>query len=259
MRIRAVLLAVALAVTPDAASALPKTLRYVDPQAPCFRWPAVDMDGDGVFDRVDHCVNTPRGCVVDAYGCQTDGDGDGVCDGIDRCPSTPAGEKVDEYGCSGEPAPFESESPSAPAPAPESPPSAVEKQLVETGHIRIENVYFESGAAKLLPESETMLQEVGRILAKYPALRIEIQGHTDTRGRAALNQRLSQERAEAVREYLLANYRLEPSHYVARGYGETRPETRERNDEELLRNRRVVLEVLNPEVLPRGVKLERKE
>ena len=61
MRIRAVLLAVALAVTPDAASALPKTLRYVDPQAPCFRWPAVDMDGDGVFDRVDHCVNTPRG------------------------------------------------------------------------------------------------------------------------------------------------------------------------------------------------------
>ena len=42
----------ALAETPMSAS-------HRDPDAPCFRWPAVDMDGDGVFDRIDHCVNTP--------------------------------------------------------------------------------------------------------------------------------------------------------------------------------------------------------
>ena len=45
---------------------------------------------------------------------------------------------------------------------------------------------------------------------------------------------------------------------VARGYGEERPETKERNDEELLRNRRVVLTVTNPEDLPKGVKVENK-
>ena len=36
----------------------------VDPAAPCFRWPALDWDGDGVFDRVDRCNNTPKGCIV---------------------------------------------------------------------------------------------------------------------------------------------------------------------------------------------------
>src|SRR5262249_47183461 len=74
---------------------------HVDAKAPCFRWPAVDMDGDGVFDRIDHCPNTPKGCVVDRYGCDTDADGDGVCDGLDQCPDTPHGTKVDEHGCPG--------------------------------------------------------------------------------------------------------------------------------------------------------------
>jgi hypothetical protein len=78
----------------------PAKAAHVDPKAPCYRWPAVDMDGDGVFDRVDHCPNTPMGCMVDQYGCTIDSDGDGVCDGLDRCPNTPAGMKVDVHGCS---------------------------------------------------------------------------------------------------------------------------------------------------------------
>jgi hypothetical protein len=69
----------------------PSSAAKVDPGAPCYRWPAVDMDGDGVFDRVDHCVSTPPGCTVDAYGCEHDEDADGVCDGVDQCPNTPAG------------------------------------------------------------------------------------------------------------------------------------------------------------------------
>ena len=59
----------------------PRNASYVDPQAPCFRWPAVDYDADGVFDRIDHCTNTPAGCTVDKWGCESDADGDGVCDG----------------------------------------------------------------------------------------------------------------------------------------------------------------------------------
>jgi OOP family OmpA-OmpF porin len=240
----------------------------VDPNAPCFRWPAVDYDGDGVFDRVDNCPGTPKGCSVDKFGCEYDTDGDGVCDGIDRCANTPAGAIVDETGCSesqlsgggqrtAPPVEKTVETPKPAAPAPARPVSEVERKLLETGRIRLENIYFETNSAKLLPESETTLNEVGATLEKFADLRIEIEGHTDTRGSAAYNQRLSQSRAESVREYLLAHFQLAPGNYVAKGYGESRPETRERNDEELLRNRRVELQVLNPESLPRGIQVEK--
>ena len=247
----------ALAAGPAFAQ-LPKGLEHVDPNAPCFRWPAVDMDGDGVFDRIDHCPNTPKGCTVDKWGCPIDSDGDGVCDGLDQCPDTPHGEKVDEHGCSEGQRAGATQGKAEAMPAQPAPTNEIERQLVETGRIRLENVYFETASSRLLPESEETLREVGRALEKYPDLRIEIEGHTDTRGWAQYNMRLSQARAEAVRSFLLQYFHLRPDHYQARGYGETRPETAERNQEELLRNRRVVLRVLNPEVLPKGVSIEHK-
>jgi OOP family OmpA-OmpF porin len=148
-----------------------------------------------------------------------------------------------------------------PAPQPvktAAPASAVERQLLETGSIRLENVYFETASSRLLPESEESLREVGNTLEKFPDLRIEIEGHSDTRGWAQYNMRLSQARAEAVRAYLLEHFQLKHGNYGAKGYGETRPETAERNDEELLRNRRVVLRVLNPDVLPKNVSIEKR-
>ena len=137
------------------------------------------------------------------------------------------------------------------------PASEVERQLIETGRIRLENVYFESGSSRLLPESEEILREVARTLEKFPDLMVEIEGHTDTRGAARYNLRLSQARSESVRAFLVGASRLGPDQFQAKGYGETRPETGEKNDEELLRNRRVVLRVLNPEVLPKGVHLDK--
>jgi OOP family OmpA-OmpF porin len=245
----------------------PRSALYVDPQAPCFRWPAVDYDADGVFDRVDHCPNTPPGCTVDKWGCPSDTDGDGVCDGRDQCPETPAGMKVDADGCSEAQraanayrapsnAPKEVTPPPAPPVQAAAPVTESERQLVEHGRIRLENVYFEKGSAVLLPESETALNEAGSALEKFKDIHVEVQGHTDTRGPAAYNMRLSQHRAEAVRLWLLQHFSLNPDQLSAKGYGETRPETKERNEEEYLRNRRVVLEVLNPEVLPRDVKIE---
>ena len=258
----AALLVVGLACTPAFAQQ-----SNVDPQAPCFRWPAVDMDGDGVFDRVDHCVNTPKGCTVDQWGCESDADEDGVCDGLDRCPGTPPGMKVDRDGCAESQkaggastiTPKEQERATPLPPKPTGATSEVERQLIETGRIRLENVYFETASSRLLPESEEILREVGRTLEKFPDLRVEIEGHTDTRGAAQYNLRLSQARSEAVKAFLVAYFKLTDSHYQAKGYGEMLPETEERNDEELLRNRRVVLRVLNPDALPKGVKVEKAE
>lgn len=254
-------LLITLAVVPTA-QALPKGLEKVDPKAPCFRWPATDHDHDGVFDRLDRCDNTPLGAVVDERGCPLDTDGDGVYDGLDQCPSTPAGEKVDAKGCSasqrnGTPAAVKETKPApSPPPAPAPVVTETERQLVEGGKVRLENIYFESNSANLLPESEATLNEVGSVLEKYSDLKVEVQGHTDTRGSAAYNMKLSQARAESVRGYLLGHFRLRDGNVIAKGYGERQPETKESNDEERLRNRRVELKALNPEVLPKNVKME---
>ncbi len=128
--------------------------------------------------------------------------------------------------------------------------------MIATGQIRLENVYFETNKATLLAESEASLNEAGQALEKFPGLRVEVEGHTDTRGTAQYNMRLSQARAETVRGYLLDHFHLEAGNYVAKGYGKSQPEVRERNDEDRQRNRRVVLRVLNPDALPRGVELK---
>ena len=270
-----VTLVLAAFVTASTVHALPKTLEKVDWKAPCFRWPAQDYDGDGVADRLDRGNNTPKGCLVDAYGCSLDADGDGVCDGIDQCPDTPRGEKVDSVGCSAAqrmgrregrdastvpaPEPPKATVPApAPAPTPSAPASEVERQLVSGGVVRLENIYFETNSAKLLPASETTLNQAGDALEKFVDLKVEIQGHTDTRGSAVYNRRLSQARAESVRRYLLAKFHLRTENLVAKGYGKSQPETAERTDADRQRNRRVVLKVLNPDALPKNVQIEHK-
>jgi len=193
------------------------------------------MDRDGVFDRLDRCDNTPAGAIVDEWGCPLDGDQDGVYDGLDKCPNTPAGEKVNRQGCSNVQLSGSSKAGSeprtvvTPLPPPSSPPapvSATERQLVEGGRIRLENVYFESNSARLLPESESTLNEVGSVLEKFVDLRLEVQGHTDTRGSSGHNKRLSQDRAESVRTYLVSHFHLRDGNVIASGYGETQPEAR---------------------------------
>ncbi|MFH2043800.1 MAG: outer membrane beta-barrel domain-containing protein [Pseudomonadota bacterium] len=61
--------------------------------------PKADSDGDGVYDYLDKCPNTPKGVRVDKDGCPPDTDGDGVYDYLDKCPNTPKGVEVDEIGC----------------------------------------------------------------------------------------------------------------------------------------------------------------
>jgi OOP family OmpA-OmpF porin len=240
----------------------------------CFGWPEVDVDADGVLDRYDNCPGTKKGCVVDAWGCAVDSDGDGVCDGVDQCPNTTAGVKVDETGCSEEqkmarsaaratppPAapPAKPVEPTPPPPPPPAPPVSRTEQQLMTGNLVLEDVYFETNSAVLKPESEATLNELGQALEKMPGVKIEIQGHTDSRGAAAYNLKLSQARTESVRQYLLDRFRLEGENLVPKGYGESKLRVSpERGDADYAQNRRVEVQVLNPDALPRGVQVEKK-
>jgi OOP family OmpA-OmpF porin len=169
---------------------------------------------------------------VDTHGCPIDSDGDGVCDGLDRCANTPPGTQVDEHGCPV----FEA--------------TAREAELIERGRIRLSNLNFDTGKAGVSPADYAVLDTVGRVLAKWPGLMVEVAGHTDTRGSAASNRDLSQRRAVSVRAYLLAHFpQLKPGQLTAKGYGGTKPIVPNTSTANMSRNRRVEFEVLNPQVL----------
>jgi outer membrane protein OmpA-like peptidoglycan-associated protein len=193
----------------------------------------LDSDGDGVFDGLDRCEGTPKGCAVNPNGCPTDADQDGVCDGVDQCPDTPARARVDAKGC----------------------PIVVsekETELLETGMIRLQDINFDTGRATVKPESYSVLDEVGQILTKWPELRIEIGGHTDSRGSTASNQRLSDERAQAVLGYLKEKFPdLHSDQYTAVGYGESKALVPNTSVLNMAKNRRVEFKVLNTDVLKR--------
>jgi outer membrane protein OmpA-like peptidoglycan-associated protein len=199
----------------------------------------IDSDGDGVCDGLDQCPNTPKGCTVDAHGCPLDSDGDGVCDGLDKCPNTPAGAKVDANGC----------------------PVVVhdyEREMLDTGRIRLENVHFQTDRWDIQPEDEARLDEVGQVLERWPQLRIEIQGHTDSRASRAHNLVLSRRRADSVLNYLVKKYPdIKAGQFTVKGYGEDRPLVPNTSVANMARNRRVEFVVLNRTVLQREVQRRR--
>jgi len=172
-----------------------------------------DSDGDGVPDDRDLCPNTPAGVAVDSDGCPLDSDGDGVPDYLDECPNTPAGREVDERGC-----PYE---------------------LTETVEMELSiNFAYDSDE---VPES--FLHEVERaaqFLKRYADVEAVIEGHTDSTGPAAYNQKLSERRAEAVRRLLTERYGIDASRLQAVGHGESQPIADNDTPEGRLANRRVV-------------------
>jgi OOP family OmpA-OmpF porin len=182
----------------------------------------IDSDGDGVPDGIDRCPDTPRGCGVDRDGCPLDSDHDGVCDGLDRCPNTPAGAQVDENGCTIE-----------------------AKKFIDTGLISTTKILFDTGKSTLKPESKSELDKIGGILAEVPDTRVEIGGHTDNVGSEQLNMKLSEERALAVKEYLLKNFpQLKAENLSAKGYGESKPVASNNTKEGRAQNRRVEFAII---------------
>jgi outer membrane protein OmpA-like peptidoglycan-associated protein len=182
--------------------------------------PEGDNDGDGVPDDRDSCPNEPedRDGNGDEDGCpDRDNDQDGIPDGADDCPGQPETFNAfqDEDGCPDE----------------EPPPP-------DTFDGVIPGINFKSSKAEITVSSYTVLDDVVATLKKYPAIRIEVQGHTDSDGSSQANLDLSARRARSVVEYLI-NRGIEPSRLEYVGFGESKPLVPNTTREQKAVNRRV--------------------
>ncbi len=115
---------------------------------------------------------------------------------------------------------------------------------IEVGStVNLESVLFDRGNASMLPGSYENLDEVVNFLQENPTVEIEVSGHTDNRGRADLNLSLSQERAAAVKQYLVEQG-ADANRITQQGYGGTRPLVSNAIEEERSKNRRVEFTIL---------------
>ena len=180
--------------------------------------PVPDTDKDGINDEEDKCPNVPG--VARYQGCPVpDTDGDGVNDEEDKCPNE-AG-PVSNFGC-----------------------PVIDVVIVEKVNRAAQNIFFATGSSKLLAKSFKSLKEVSQIMKENPSYKIAVDGHTDNTGSDELNQKLSESRANSVKQYLLANG-IEESKITATGYGESNPVLTNGTAAGRSKNRRVEMELRN--------------
>jgi OOP family OmpA-OmpF porin len=116
--------------------------------------------------------------------------------------------------------------------------------LVEKGRVATQGILFDVDSDRIRPESTPTLDEIGEMLSDHPDLRIAIEGHTDSDGDDAYNRNLSEKRAAAVRQFLIATYSIEGGRLESTGFGESRPVADNDTPEGKQQNRRVELVVL---------------
>jgi OmpA-OmpF porin, OOP family len=195
---------------PDAVDKCPKDAEDKDGFEDADGCPDPDNDGDGIPDNFDQCPNDAEDLdgFEDDDGCpDLDNDRDGVPDKLDKCPNEP--ETIngfqDEDGC-----------PDA------GPPSKVKLDPVKKQIVILDKIFFDTGKATIKPVSFGLLDQVAQLLRGHAEIKIEIQGHTDAQGDMDTNIKLSKERAESVRTYLIKKG-VAPAHMVSGGYGPTQP------------------------------------
>lgn len=226
---------------PDRTDQCPKDPEDLDGFQDDDGCPDPDNDNDTVLDAQDACPSQPgpvtnRGCPV------KDSDGDGLADDVDRCPME-FGPK-ERHGCpikdsdkDGVPD-DEDQCPDKPGPPDNLGCPYKLIQVTDTMIVLKEKIFFAFGKAVIQKKSFPLMDEIVQALRDHPTFVIRIEGHTDSVGANASNQRLSEARANAVRDYLVRKG-IEPARLKAVGYGEDRPIDDNATDAGRAVNRRV--------------------
>lgn len=210
----------------DACPNEPEDHQGGDPNDGCPMPP--DRDNDGIPDNLDKCPDRPedKDGIDDGDGCpEDDADNDGIADATDACPKEPGQPSSDpkRNGC----------------------PSFIK---LEGGKVRVlQQVHFATGKTTILPSSFPMLQEIANLLKVNPGIkRMSIEGHTDNRGAADMNKRLSQGRADSVMKWLV-EHGIAADRLEAHGYGLEQPIEDNATEEGRSKNRRVEFKILEEE------------
>ena len=109
------------------------------------------------------------------------------------------------------------------------------------------NLEFEPGKANVLASMSPTLDRIAVFLVDHPTFRLSITGHTDSSGDPEVNEKLSQERAEAIRRYIERKGRLQPNRIESFGYGSSKPLKDELTDADARVNRRVEFRLIKPD------------
>ncbi len=128
--------------------------------------------------------------------------------------------------------------------------SAAEARVFREGNniiLRLTGLTFDSGQSQIKPESFDLLAKVEKAIDVFPRSELIIEGHTDSFGGDDLNQKLSQERAESVQQYMINAMRIPTYRLIATGYGETRPVASNETESGRKRNRRIDI-VIRPNI-----------
>ncbi|MBI1782901.1 MAG: OmpA family protein [Sphingobacteriales bacterium] len=180
--------------------------------------PVPDTDGDGINDDEDKCPSVSGlarygGCPI------PDTDGDGINDEEDKCPTVPG--VAENFGC-----------------------PKIDEVVVQKVEYAAKNIYFATGKYPLLSKSFNPLNEVVKIMAEHPELKLDISGHTDNTGDAVKNQALSENRAKAVLDYLVKKG-VAANRITSAGYGQHQPVAENKTAAGKAKNRRVEIKVRN--------------
>jgi len=180
--------------------------------------PIPDTDNDGINDEEDKCPTVAG--VARYQGCPVpDTDGDGVNDEEDKCPKE-AGPATN-FGC-----------------------PVIDVVVVEKVNKAAQNIFFATGSAKLLAKSNASLKDVAQILKDNPTYKIDVDGYTDITGSADKNQVLSENRANAVKDYLVTNG-VDETRITATGHGINDPIADNKTAAGRAKNRRVEMKLRN--------------
>ena len=121
--------------------------------------------------------------------------------------------------------------------------ATLDDAIQQSGHVAVYGIHFNTGKADILPDSESTLSEIVKLMQQDAALKLCIEGHTHNQGSASANQALSEKRAQSVVAWL-TGHGVPAARLSAKGFGQTKPVAANSTDVGRAKNRRIEFRVV---------------